>query len=208
MPYFRVEARRSSRRVARRGDVECLASRGERPRRAGGGRRDRRDAVAIAISVGTSGTDGPARGVRRGARRRCGGEFGREFAEVVADVRRGGVAGLGSRRAAFAAVSRRSSARPASGCAIADAVPALALKGRRVRPVSGSGGRVDARIGSVVVIGVVGAALLAADVFGPGVAGIVAAFPTLSATFGRCWNGARGAARRARRARRGERRAA
>src|SRR6478752_2569160 len=66
--------------------------------------------------------------------------------------------------------------------AIACAIPALALKPQGPDAL-GSGGRVDARVGSVVVIAIVGAALLAADVFGPGVAGIVAAFPTLSATF-------------------------
>jgi len=134
---------------------------------------------SIAIIVVSLGADGPAVAASAAAHVSAQVAFALAFAWVI--VRRGGALGLGAAALAFAAVSAVIALVPV-WVAIVCAVPALALKVKGPGPL-GSGGRVDARIGSVVVIGVVGAALLAADVFGPGVAGIVAAFPTLSATF-------------------------
>lgn len=134
---------------------------------------------SIAIIVVALGADGAAVAASAAAHVAAQVAFALAFAAVI--VRRGGLTGLLAGAAAFGVVSVAIELVPA-WVAIACAVPALLA--RVNGPVAAdAGGRVDARVGSVVVMGVVGAALVAADVAGPGVAGIVAAFPTLSATF-------------------------
>lgn len=134
---------------------------------------------SIAIIVVALGAEGPAVAASAAAHVAAQVAFALAFAAVI--VRRGGLIGLLAGAAAFGAVSVAIELVPV-WVAIACAVPALLARVKGPAPFSADG-RVDARVGSVVVMAVVGAALVAADVGGPGVAGIVAAFPTLSATF-------------------------
>ncbi len=134
---------------------------------------------SIAIIVVALGAEGPAVAASAAAHVAAQVAFALAFAAVI--VRRGGLAGLLAGAAAFAAVSVAIALVPV-WVAIACAIPALLARVRR-SDAAGGGSRVDARVGSLVVMGIVGAALVAADVAGPEVAGIVAAFPTLSATF-------------------------
>lgn len=138
--------------------------------------------LSIAVIVLALGAEGPAVAASAGAHVVAQVAFALAFAVLI--VRRGPLAGFAAAACAYVAISLLVELVPA-WLATAAAVPALAIAAPRDKgsDPSSSGRPVDPRVGAVIVFGIVGVSLLAADRFGPGLAGTVAAFPTLSATF-------------------------
>jgi hypothetical protein len=136
--------------------------------------------LSITAIVLALGAEGPAVAASAGAHVVAQVAFALAFAAII--VRRGSLAGLAAATLAYVAVSLVVELIPAWLATVA-AIPALAANLKVPGTFKFEGDPVDARIGAVVVFAIVGASLLVADVFGPGMAGIVAAFPTLSATF-------------------------
>jgi len=137
--------------------------------------------LSITAIVLALGAEGPAVAASAGAHVVAQVAFALAFAAII--VRRGALAGLAAAALAYVAVSFVVELVP-NWLATAAAIPALLLAAQPKGPGPlASGEPVDARVGALVVFGIVGASLLVADVCGPGMAGIVAAFPALSATF-------------------------
>jgi hypothetical protein len=135
--------------------------------------------LSISIIVVALGADGPPVAMSAAAHVGAQVAFALAFAAVI--VRRGPLAGAVAATAAFTAVSLAIALVPA-WVAIACAAPALLARVKGADP-TGSGGPVNPWVGAVIVMAVVAVALWVADASGPGWAGIVAAFPTLSGTF-------------------------
>ena len=135
--------------------------------------------LSISIIVVALGADGPAVAASAAAHVVAQVAFALAFAAVI--VRRGALAGALAAALAFAVVSLAVALVPL-WVAVACAVPALLARAGGRQP-SRSGEPVNPWVGAVIVMAVVGAALWVADASGPGLAGIVAAFPTLSGTF-------------------------
>ncbi|MBE2314652.1 hypothetical protein DVA67_001600 [Solirubrobacter sp. CPCC 204708] len=135
---------------------------------------------AITLIVVALGAEGPAVAESAAAHVVAQVAFAVAFARVI--VRRGSLLGVAAAAVAFAAVSLLVALVPA-WVAIACAVPALLAKIKVPGTSRFEGEPLDARVGAGVVTAIVGCALVVAEVSGPELAGIVAAFPTLSATF-------------------------
>lgn len=136
--------------------------------------------LSITVIVWALGAEGPAVAAAAGAHVVAQVAFALAFAAVI--VRRGALAGAVAAALAYVGVSLLVELVPLWLATLA-AVPALlAMQPKGSDPLS-SGKPVDARVGAAVVFGIVGVSLLVADAFGPALAGVVAAFPTLSGTF-------------------------